>query len=378
LKKHLAVLGVLVAASAAAGFRLISRAEPTLRISGTIEARNIRVGSKVGGRIERVFVKEGDAVKAGQVLITFDRAELTAALAQAAAGVAQSHASLNKLLNGYRLEEITEARAAAEQAQAALNEANNGYRSEEIAQASSEKERAAADEANARTTYERYEELLQDGAISRQQRDDAKARWEQSRAMLSKASQYLAQVQGGYRPEAIAGAQSRLRQAKAAVQKLESGYRPEEIAAARAELARAEAEQRQVEARLREMQVTSPADAVIEVLDARPGDLIAPNMPVATLMERDALYVRVYVPETKLGLVQIGQAGEVSVDTFPGRQFPARVEQVNQKAEFLPRNVQTEDARAHQVFGVKLRIEDGTKDLRAGMASQVKLQLREN
>jgi multidrug resistance efflux pump len=376
-QSKLVVLAVLAYASTLAAYRFVSKPETALRISGTIEARNIRVGSKTGGRIERVLVNEGDRVQAGQILFTFDRAELNAALAQGAARVARARASLDRLRNGYRSEEIAEARAVAEQASAALKEATSGYRAEEVAQSVAERYRARVEEANAKATYERYDDLLRDEAISRQQRDDAKARWDQARAMLDKASQHVVQLQGGYRRETIDAAASRLRQAEAAVQRLESGYRSEEIAGARAELAQAEAEQTEIEARLREMEIKAPADAIVEVLDARPGDLIAPNTPAATLLERGQLYVRVYVPETKLGLVRAGQTAEVSVDTFPGQTFPAQVEQVNQKAEFLPRNVQTHDTRALQVFGLKLRIEDGASVLRAGMAADVQLRLTE-
>jgi HlyD family secretion protein len=124
------------------------------------------------------------------------------------------------------------------------------------------------------------------------------------------------------------------------------------------------------------MQVLAPADATIEILDVRPGDLIAPNAPLATLLERNQLYVRVYVPETRIGHVHLGQPADLFVDSFPNHPFKARVEQINQQAEFLPRNVQTADERVHQVIGVKLRIDDPENRLRAGMAATVKL--REN
>ena len=93
-----------------------------------------------------------------------------------------------------------------------------------------------------------------------------------------------------------------------------------------------------------------------------------------SLLEQDQLYLRIYVPETRIGRVRAGQRAEVRVDSFPGRVFQADVEQINQKAEFLPRNVQTREERVHQVFGVKLRIRDPEGRLRAGMAADVKLR----
>jgi multidrug resistance efflux pump len=128
------------------------------------------------------------------------------------------------------------------------------------------------------------------------------------------------------------------------------------------------------QARFRERQVTSPAAATVEVLDVRPGDLIAPNTPIATLLERDQIYVRIYIPETEIGHVRVGQKAEVRVDSFPKTVFDGLVEQINQQAEFLPRNVQTREERVHQVFGVKIRINDPDGRVLAGMAADVKLK----
>ena len=112
----------------------------------------------------------------------------------------------------------------------------------------------------------------------------------------------------------------------------------------------------------------------MEVLDVRPGDLIAPNTPVATLLERDQVYIRIYIPETEIGRVRLGQQAEVRVDSFPNTAFNGVVEQINQQAEFLPRNVQTREERVHQVFGVKVRIDDPSNQVRAGMAADIKLK----
>ena len=143
--------------------------------------------------------------------------------------------------------------------------------------------------------------------------------------------------------------------------------------AARAALALAAAELRGAESRYRERMVRAPANATVEVLDVRPGDLIAPRSPVATLLESDQLYVRVYIPETEVGRIRVGQPAVLRVDSFPGRDFTAVVEQVNNKAEFLPRNVQARRERVHQVFGVKLRIDDPEGRIKPGMAVEARL-----
>src|ERR1035438_8740220 len=132
------VIIVLVVAAVGAGLAYSAgwfRHDSSLQGSGTVEARDIRVGSKVGGRIEKVLVREGDAVQAGQVLITFDDKELQAALDQ-------SRAAAEKARRGYRPEEIAEARAALEEAKADYEQRKNGYRREDIAAAQSDLDRA--------------------------------------------------------------------------------------------------------------------------------------------------------------------------------------------------------------------------------------------
>jgi len=81
--------------------------------------------------------------------------------------------------------------------------------------------------------------------------------------------------------------------------------------------------------------------------------------------------VIVYVPQTQIGHVRIGQKAEIRVDTFGKRAFNAVVEQIRQQAEFLPRNVQTKEEREHQVIGVKLRVENPKGELRAGINADV-------
>ncbi|HEY6386319.1 MAG TPA: efflux RND transporter periplasmic adaptor subunit [Candidatus Acidoferrum sp.] len=336
------------------------RRDSTLQGSGTVEARDIRVGSKVGGRIDKVLVREGDRVQPGQTLITFDDKELLASLNQ-------SRAAAEKAKRGYRPEEIAEARAAAEQAKADYEMRLNGYRKEDVEAAQSDVERAAADEVRARLDFQRYQALAQKDLVSKQQRDTAEANWKMALAQQQNYQHKLDVLRRGYRPEEIASAEAHYRETQATLEKFASGNRREDVELAKAAYS-------YDEARFREREVTAPSAATVEVLDVRPGDIIAPNTPVATLLEQDQIYVRIYIPETELGRVHVGQKAEVRVDSFPKTVFEGIVEQINQQAEFLPRNVQTREERVHQVFGVKIRINDPAGHVLAGMAADVKLK----
>ncbi|MBV8514180.1 MAG: HlyD family efflux transporter periplasmic adaptor subunit, partial [Acidobacteria bacterium] len=276
-------------------------------------------------------------------------------------------AAAEKAARGYRPEEIAEAKAAVDAAKADYEQRKNGYRSEDISAAQADLERAKADAARAKLDYDRYEALSQKDLVSKQQRDGAEATWRMADAAKANAQQKLDMLNHGYRPEEIASAQARYEQAQATYEKYLRGNRREDVDLAKASFS-------YDEARYREREVVAPSDSTVEVLDVRPGDLIAPNTPVATLLERDQIYIRIYIPETEIGHVTLGQKAEVRVDSFSKTVFEGVVEQINQQAEFLPRNVQTREERVHQVFGVKVRIDDPSNRVRAGMAADVKLK----
>jgi membrane fusion protein YbhG len=347
--KLLVLLGILVLAVVVVfGARSwMGSKQEGMVASGTLEARNISVGSKVGGRVTQVLVQEGDHVDPNQLLLSFDEAELKAQLQQAKGRVEQAQANLKKLERGSRVEEIAEARASAASTERAVSQAQAQLKS------------AQAEAWKAGQDYQRMDTLYGKGVVPRQMRDDAQARQDATSA----------QVRG--MESAVEGATERLRAARASLELVESGPRKEDIQAARAQVVSAQGDLALAEARWAEREVRSPASAVVETLDLRPGDLIPANAPVAKLLESDQLYVMVYVPQEEVGRVQVGQKANVKVDAFPDESFTATVEQIRQQAEFLPRNVQTREERQHQVFGVKLRVENPSRRLRAGVQADV-------
>lgn len=349
MKTKIAILAaVLMVGSFTAAFAWKSRGDRVLTASGTLEARNISIGSKVGGRITRVLVREGDHVEPNQLLVVFDSAELEGQLLQAQGRVEAARANLTKMLRGSRPEEIAEANAASE-----------GYREAELQQSRADLERARTEEANADRELRRTEILTESGAVSQQSLDNARDRARAAHALVNAQT------------NAVTAAEGRLKAAQAVAEKTQRGFRAEDIAAARAELTLAEGQLKEAEARWAEREVRAPAVAVVETMDLRPGDLLPANSPVAQLLEADQLYLMVYVPETQIGSVQIGKAAQIHVDTFPGQTFNAHVEQIRQQSEFLPRNVQTREERIHQVIGVKLRVDNRDNLLRAGVSADV-------
>ncbi len=221
---------------------------------------------------------------------------------------------------------------------AQLDEAVAGPRKEEIGSAKADWEAQVAQLEFARSEAKRAGELFAQKTISVSDRDLA----------VSKAN----------------ALEKTVASAKSHYDLLLAGTRPEQIAQARAQLA-------ELDTQLREMRIVAPTNCVLEVLSVKVGDVLPPNREVATLLMTQHLWVRVYVPETRLGRIKIGDVVNVRVDSFPGKDFRGVVEQVGRAAEFTPRNVQTVEERIKQVFGVKVRLENPEGQLQAGMSADV-------
>jgi len=156
---------------------------------------------------------------------------------------------------------------------------------------------------------------------------------------------------------------------------LQKGTRKEDIEAARAEV---EAQQRRLETLMKqraETNVVSTVNGIVQSFGLRVGDIVAPNQSVAEILESSQLWVRVYVPETELGLIAVGQPVRVHIDTYPNETFAGHIASVSSQGEYTPRNVQTRAQRAEQVFGVKVLVDPNPK-LKAGMAASVDLGVK--
>jgi membrane fusion protein YbhG len=184
----------------------------------------------------------------------------------------------------------------------------------------------------------------------------------------------MALLEAGTRTEDVSAAEAKFKQAEAAAALARKGFRKEDVEAARGRMAEAQGRVAELDARLREAELTAPADAVVEVVSVRPGDLVQAGRIVITMLEASQLWVKVYVPETDLAHVHLGQQATVRVDSFGSETFSGHVGQIASQAEFLPRNVQTKSDREHQVFGVKVYLDNSQQVLKSGMSATVRLQ----
>ncbi|HEX8950906.1 MAG TPA: HlyD family efflux transporter periplasmic adaptor subunit [Polyangia bacterium] len=366
--RFIPLAAIAVLALGYAGYRLWQAHQP-YEWSGTVEARTIAVGSRAGGRIKSVLVREGDHLKAGQALLELEPADLPAQRLQAAGALEQVQATLEKLVKGARPEEIQQARARAETATAALEQTRTGARREQILGA---RARLAAQEAAAQKAEldaQRFRQLFARGAAARAELDNAETARQAAVAQRDALKQALDELEHGSRVEELQQASGRAAEARANEKLVLAGSRVEDIKAARGAVDAARGKLDAIDTMLGELVIRAPRDCRVEALDLRPGDILAPNAPAATLLEDDQLYVRIYVPETRIGHLSVGQQVPITVDSFPGKKFHGVVEHINSVGEYSPRNLQTADERADQVFATRIGIQDGREQLRAGMAA---------
>jgi multidrug resistance efflux pump len=350
-----------------------------LRLPGVVEIQEVHLGSKVGGRVKAVKVLEGDLVQPGDLLVEFDVPEVKAQLQQAQARLKSAQEDLSKALTGARPEEKDAAKAATEAARARYARMMAGPRPQEIEQVQSDYDSARAELKRAQKEMDRISDLSRrsaSGTVTRTEIDTAQALYERARDGVTNTKARLTMLQLGNRDEDKDEALAQMHQAEANERLLLAGTRSEDRAMAAARVEEAQAKVEELEASLKEADVHAPERALVQVVAVRKGDLVTPNLPIVRVLRADDQWVRIYVPETELGKVYVGQPAEVTVDSYPNRRFPGRVIQVSAESEFTPRNVQSPDERRHQVFGIKVRVEDPEGVFKAGMAADVTLQLR--
>jgi HlyD family secretion protein len=312
-KKNIAIAGV--AAAAAIAWLLWRTFQPEgfgaafISGNGRIEATEINVAAKLGGRVEDIFVREGEFVKAGQPLakmqvITLEaqRDEARAMHQQAMTAVATAKAQL-----AMRRSEVAAAQAAVIEAESSLDAA----------------ERRLA----------RSEMLSKEGASSVQELDDDRARVRAAKA-------------------ALAAAKARVVAAEAAVEAAST-----QIVGAESAATAAAATVARIEADIADSVLSSPRDGRVQYRIAQPGEVLGAGSPVLNLVDLGDVYMTFFLPETVVGRVAMGSEVRIILDAAPEFVIPAQVSFVADTAQFTPKTVETASERQKLMFRVRAHID---------------------
>jgi HlyD family secretion protein len=157
---------------------------------------------------------------------------------------------------------------------------------------------------------------------------------------------------------------------------LRKGPRKEKIEQARSRLQEARERLKLGETRLGYATLTSPISGVVLSENVEPGEYVMSGTPVVTIGDLEHPWVRVYINETDLGRVKVGQAARVTTDTYPSKIFEGRVSFIASEAEFTPKQVQTEKERVKLVFRVKITVSNPNMELKPGMPADADILLQ--
>lgn len=374
-----------------------------LQASGTIEAEQVSVTSDVGGRVVEILAKEGDLVDTDTIVVRFDSESAAADLARTQGALAEAQARRDLTKNGARAEDKAQADAVLTQAIAARDGAKRAWEDALTILKNPQELNAKIDQARSQV------------AVAEQQIEAGKAQQAQAEAMRSKYhgrgsdlektfyASFDLQVQAAQENIAAAMAQrdgaltllndlltirehpldlqmqvhqaeARYREVDAAAQVAQAardliyaGATKEDLAIAEAGVAQAQAGVNVAQARFDKLSLRAPAAGRISKRSINVGQVIAPGTTAMTIVDTNRLTLTVFVPEDRVGRVRAGQSARVLVDSFPGRIFNGRVTFISPQAEFTPKNVQTAEGRASQVFAVKIRLENSENLLIPGV-----------
>jgi HlyD family secretion protein len=298
--------------------------------AGRVEpsSEEVRIGSELDGRLKRVYVEEGQTVRAGQTVAELDNGDSAARVAMAKAGIAEREAALSRLLAGSRRQERSEAKATVREAQVVLD--------------------------NARMERDRRQQLLDRGAISRTEFDTADREYRVAQARLDAVQERSALVDDQTRPEDIARAQAELQSAKAHLQ--------------------------EAEAMMLKTIIRSPINGVVLRKKLKTGESVSSkgDPPILTLGELSRLRVRADVDETDVARLAVGLDAWVTAPAFGNQKFKGKVVQV---AKALGRkNVRTDEPTERvdvKILETLVELDPGQQSLPVGLRVDTFIQTKQ-
>jgi HlyD family secretion protein len=368
----------IVAIGTAIWYFLSRPIDHDLQVSGRIEGYETDVGAKTGGRVDFIAVREGDAVKQGQLLVRINDDEVQAQLRGAAARVAaaQKQAQQAQLqvtvienqmresqLNVLQSQQDNQGRIYQAQSNVATTEA-------QLKQTQSQLRLAKLDR-------DRYAQLVKEGAVTQQQFDQSQTNYETALATVESTQKQVDAARG-----ALALAQSsslnpyiRGAQLSALNQQRKQAYA--QLQAAQADIKNALAAQQQIQAQISYLNIASPINGVVTARSVEPGAVVSTGKTVLSLINLNTVYLRGFVPEGDIGRIRVGQSAKVFLDSDPKHKQPltAKVTAIDPQASFTPENIYFRDDRVRQVFGVKLAIENPSGFAKPGMPADGEIVL---
>ena len=289
--------------------------------SGTIETTESVISSQVSGKVLKLLMDEGAQVKSVDTLVIIDHETLDLQLKENEASRDIAKSQLDLLVKGSRKEDII-------QAEEVFNQATANFIS-------------------ARTDLERMEKLIKSNSVTQKQYDDAVSKFDVTQAQLKGAQENITKIKNIARPEEIVQAKANYEKSCASVDAIKKS--------------------------IRDCYIVSPINGFVVKKFIEIGETVSMMSSIVKVSDLSKVEVRIYVSETELGKVKLGQKAELSIDSFKSKSYEGKVTFISPEAEFTPKNIQTKDERTKLVFAVKVEIPNPNYELKVGLPADVKI-----
>ncbi len=295
--------------------------ENEINASGTIEATDVTISSKIAGQIRDILVDEGSLIKTDDVLVMLDHELLDIQLRQAAAGVDIAQAQLDLLLSGARKEDIVLAQDQVESAKINLDQ-------------------AAADK-------ERFQQLYSTYTITLKQLEDVLTKYEIALNQYNSAEENL--------------------------NKIKNITRKEDIESAKANVQKNRVSMELIQQNIDDCTIKSPVTGIVSKKYSETGEYVTPGSSVMKISDLKTVNLYIYITEPELGKIKLGQSADVTIDSYKDKIYKGEIIYISPEAEFTPKSIQTKEERTKLVYAVKIKIPNPGLDLKSGMPADAKL-----
>ncbi|HYW71845.1 MAG TPA: HlyD family efflux transporter periplasmic adaptor subunit [Pyrinomonadaceae bacterium] len=337
-------------------------------LSGRIEGDDSTVAAKTSGRIREIRVREGDIVKAGEVIALLDEVQAAAREDQArsASQEAQTRVTRSQDQIAVLREQLKQADVTVDQAK---EDAEGRVRQAEAQVSTAEANLAQAQAAaeQARYDLERFTKLAKSGDVPDRQREQARTAADSQAAVVEAMKKQVAAARAGVTTARANLKNVPIRSAQAATIQKQIDQAQSDVAAAQADAERSRSQVKEAEANRTDLTVVAPFDGTIATRVAEPGEVVAPGAAIVTMIDLDKIYLRGFVPEGDIGRVKLNQAARIYLDSNPRAPIDALVSRIDPEASFTPENTYFRDERVKQVVGVKLLIKNPNGSAKPGM-----------
>lgn len=363
--------------------------------SGTIEGEEIPILAEVTGPVQAFLADEGDAVSKGQPLVQIDDRLIRAQMKEAKAGVQAAKAALDEAKAGTRNQEIKKTLSLLEQNDVKIDNVNIQrsklndlliQRKANIDGIEAQLESAEESELFYKDQLKKIEELYKNGAVSENEVKGYEEQLNKATASVNQLKAKLEEVESLYEmankdkstyENQIKELEANSKMQKAQLSLQQEGATTHTILKLASQLDQAKAKQEQIQIQLDKTNVTAPINGIVLRRNISAGEIVTANFQMYTLLDRNKLKVKVYVPETKLNEVELDGRAEIFVDAYPDKAFKGKITYISSQAEFTPKNVQTPEERTKMVFEVIVEPTEGFQQLKPGMPADIRFLKKE-